>query len=93
MMASGEEVSSKAMESGEVSLGTVISGSGTSLKLKATVCISGKMGTDMKENGKIVSNMGKEPIFLQIKTNIQEAMSVASQTDMEPTSGPTDLPT
>jgi hypothetical protein len=67
-MANGQVGSKMATVCGEEYLVTHILVSGRTLKLMATVFISGKTVTDLKDPGATVSSMEKELIFLQMET-------------------------
>ena len=55
----------------------------------ATVCISGRMATGMKENGTKVSNMGKALTSLLMVTHIQVTMLMANRMALATTNGRT----
>ena len=52
---------------GKVQQETVTSVNGFKIKHMATVCMNGRMETDMKASGSIVFDMAKEVILLQME--------------------------
>lgn len=90
-MASGARACGMGSACGRNPMAIIISDSGKIIKRMGRVCIPGKMGIDMKENGKLALNTGKELKNSLMVKSILEIIKQDNLMELENILGPMEI--